>query len=61
MGAWLGDTPAVLTSILISPYFCPSSISARMDSRLDKSICRGVTSNPAPFIVWATASAFASF
>ena len=53
-----GETPAALTSIAISPYCCAVSINFRIEVRDDRSISTGSTSNPARFIVSATACAF---
>ena len=61
MGAWLGETPAALTSMVMSPYFCASSMMPRMEARLERSISTGTTSNPASFMVLAMAWAFSGF
>lgn len=58
MGAWLGDTPAALTSMVISPCLCPSWISPRIEVREDRSISMGITSKPAASMIPAARWAF---
>ena len=61
MGAWLGETPAALTSMVMSPNCCASAISPRIDARLERSISSGTTSYPASFMILAMVWAFSSF
>ena len=59
--AWLGDTPAALTSMVISPCFCASAIIDRTEGLDDRSISTGRASKPAPFMVSAAIRAFSAF
>lgn len=46
-GCLAGETPAALTSMEILPYLCASAIKCRMESREERSISKGMVSNPA--------------
>ena len=61
IGAWDGDTPAALITLVIFPYFLASLITFKIDSRLDKSACRLLVSKPALYKSLATDLAVASF
>ena len=50
-GAWLGETPAAFTSMVMGPYLWASAISALMESREDRSISMAAVSKPAWFMI----------
>jgi hypothetical protein len=60
-GAWLRETPAAFTSMVMSPCFCAWAMKCRIDARWERSISTGTVSKPAWFMVLAMAWAFSGF
>ena len=57
MDAWLGETPAALTSMVTSPREVALPMSPTMDSREARSTVSGRASKPASVMVCAMSAA----